>query len=156
MKQIAGHLDAKGLRFGIVLSRFNSRITDFLLNGAIDGLVRHGADPESITIVRVPGSFELPHGLRALARSSQAPDALLALGALVRGDTPHFEYLATEATRLIAQVSADTGIPVANGLLTCDSMDQAFDRAGGKSGNKGFEAAMTAIEMANLGRALGS
>lgn len=156
MKQIAGHLNAQGLRFGIVLSRFNSRVTDFLLNGAIDGLVRHGADPEALTVVRVPGAFEMPHALRALAQSADKPAAILALGALVRGDTPHFEYLATEATRLIAQVSAETGIPIANGLLTCDSMDQALDRAGGKSGNKGFEAAMTAIEMANLSRLLGA
>lgn len=155
MKQLAGHLDAKGLRFGIVLARWNSRVTDFLLNGAVDALVRHGAREDDITLVRVPGAFELPHALRRLAATKKdAPDALIALGALVRGDTPHFDYLAKEATRFLAQIDAETGIPVSNGLLTCDSSDQALERSGGKAGNKGFEAAMTAIEMANLGRVL--
>ncbi|GAB4372282.1 MAG: 6,7-dimethyl-8-ribityllumazine synthase [Acidobacteriota bacterium] len=154
MKEIAGHLDASGLRFGIVLARFNSRVTEVLLSGALDGLRRHGAADEQIVVVRVPGAFEMPHALRRLARHEPVPDAMIALGALVRGDTPHFEFLAREATRMIAAVDGETGIPVANGLLTCDAMDQALDRAGGKAGNKGFEAAMTAIEMANLARAL--
>ncbi len=154
MRQVAGNLDASGLGFGIVLARFNSRITETLLAGALDALRRHGADDERIVVVRVPGAFELPHALRRLAATKPAPDALLALGALVRGDTPHFEVLAHEATRMLTAVDAETGIPVANGLLTCDAMEQALDRAGGKSGNKGFEAAMTAIEMANLVRAL--
>jgi 6,7-dimethyl-8-ribityllumazine synthase len=156
MIELAGHLDASGLRFGIALSRFNSRVTDILLNGAVDGLVPHGADRGDLTVLRVPGSYELPHGLRRLAARQPRPHALIALGALVRGDTPHFDYLATEVTRMIAALDAETGLPVANGVLTCDAMDQALDRAGGKGGNKGFEAAMTAIEMANLDKGLGA
>jgi 6,7-dimethyl-8-ribityllumazine synthase len=154
MRELAGHLDASGLHFGIVLSRFNSRITDILLAGARDALIRHGADDDRITVVRVPGSFELPVALRALGRREPAPDALLALGALVRGDTPHFDHLATTVTRTLATIAGELDLPVANGLLTCDTMEQALDRAGGKAGNKGFEAAMTAIELANLLRQL--
>jgi 6,7-dimethyl-8-ribityllumazine synthase len=154
MRELAGHLDATGLHFGIVLSRFNSRVTDILLAGARDALIRHGADDDRITVVRVPGAFELPVALRALGRREPAPDALLALGALVRGDTPHFDHLATTVTRTLATISGELDLPVANGLLTCDTMEQALDRAGGKTGNKGFEAAMTAIELANLLRQL--
>lgn len=154
MRELAGHLDASGLRFGIALSRWNSRITDILLNGAIDGLVRHGADASNLTVLRVPGSFELPRGLRRLAGLDDPPHALIALGALVRGDTPHFDFLAKEVTRLLTQIDSECDVPVANGVLTCDSLDQAMERSGGKAGNKGFEAAMTAIEMANLDRQL--
>jgi 6,7-dimethyl-8-ribityllumazine synthase len=160
MQQFAGHLDASGLRFGIVVARFNSRVTDILLAGALDGLRRHGALDDHITVARVPGAWELPHALRLLAEGPaetadrSPPHALLALGALVRGETPHFDVLASHTTRMLAQVDAETGIPVANGLLTCDASDQALERAGGKAGNKGFEAAMSAIEMANLRRTL--
>ncbi len=154
MRQIAGKLDATGLSFGIVLSRFNSRITDQLLAGAIDGLLRHGAEQSAITVVRVPGAFEMPTALRAMATQKQPPDALLALGALVRGQTPHFDHLAATVTRALERLSAECGRPVANGLLTCDSFEQALDRAGGKVGNKGFEAATSAIEMARLLREL--
>ncbi len=155
MRQLAGHLDAKGLKFAIVLSRFNSRVTDLLLAGAMDGLKRHGASEDDITIVRVPGAFEIPVALRTLAASkANESDALLALGALIRGETPHFDYLASVVTRGLDRISEATELPVANGVLTCDTMEQALDRAGGKVGNKGFEAAMTAIEMANLAREL--
>lgn len=155
MKDIAGQLVAKDLSFGIVLSRFNSRVTEVLLAGALDGLIRHGASRDKITVVRVPGSFEIPQALRTLAQAKEHPDALLALGALVRGETPHFDHLAATVTRELQRVAAESGVPVANGVLTCDTMEQAMDRAGGKIGNKGFEAALTAIEMANLRRNLG-
>ncbi len=154
MHQLAGNLDAKGLSFGIVLSRFNSRVTDLLLSGALDGLTRHGADPDKVTIVRVPGSFEIPQGVRMLAQGETAPHAILALGALIRGETPHFDHLASTVTRALDQIGGASGVPVANGVLTCDTLEQAMERAGGKGGNKGFEAAMTAIEMANLRRQL--
>lgn len=154
MRQLSGHLDARELTFGIVLSRFNSRVTDLLLHGAVDGLVRHGADEARITVLRVPGSFEVPQGVRLLAAGDAAPDAILALGALVRGETPHFDHLAATVTRALDAIAAETGLPVANGVLTCDTLEQAMERAGGKGGNKGFEAAMTAIEMANLRRQL--
>ena len=154
MRQIAGHLDAKGLKFGIVLSRFNSRVTDLLLAGALDGLRRHGAGDEEITVIRVPGAFEIPTALRAVAAGDNAPDALLVLGSLIRGETPHFEYLATTVTRAMERIAAESSIPVANGLITADTFDQALDRAGGKVGNKGFDAAMSAIEMTNLLRLL--
>ncbi len=154
MHQMAGDLDARDLSFGIVLSRFNSRVTDVLLNGALDGLVRHGANNDRITVVRVPGSFEIPQGVRLLASHGKAPDAVLALGALIRGETPHFDHLASVVTRALEQICAATGVPIANGVLTCDTLEQALERAGGKGGNKGFDAALTAIEMANLRRAL--
>ncbi len=154
MREIAGHLDARGLRFGIVLGRFNSRVTEVLLAGALDGLRRHHAPEDGITVVRVPGAFEVASALRALAKAPDRPDALLALGALIRGETPHFDQLAMVVTRAIEAVGAESALPVANGILTCDTLEQALERAGGKGGNKGFEAAMTAIEMANLARLL--
>ncbi len=161
MHHLAGDLDARELTFGIVLSRYNSRVTEVLLEGALDGLTRHGANPDRIAVLRVPGAFEIPQGVRLLSRGwaakgrrGQAPDALLALGALVRGETPHFDHLASVVTRALERICADTGIAVANGVLTCDSLEQALERAGGK-GNKGFEAALTAIEMANLRRQFG-
>lgn len=161
MHQLAGDLDARDLTFGIVVSRFNNRVTDVLLAGALDGLTRHGANPDRIAVVRVPGAFEIPQGVRLMTRGwgakgrrAQTPDAVLALGALVRGDTPHFDHLAAVVTRSLERICADSGVPVANGVLTCDSMEQALDRAGGKT-NKGFEAALTAIEMGNLRRQFG-
>lgn len=155
MKEFSGQLDARNLTFGIVLSRYNSRVTDVLLNGALDGIVRLGGSRDKVTVMRVPGSFEIAQGLRMLAAAKARPDALIALGALVRGETPHFDQLALVVTREIAAVAADSGIPVADGVLTTDTLEQAMERAGGKSGNKGFEAAMTAVEMAQLKRALG-
>ena len=157
MLELAGDLDARELSFGIVLSRFNNRVTDVLLSGALDALARHGANEERIILVRVPGAFEIPQGVRMMAQGACGranapirPDAILALGALVRGETPHFDHLSAVVTRDLAQIAAETGVPVANGVLTCDTLEQAMERAGGKSGNKGFSAAMTAIEMANL------
>lgn len=154
MRELAGKLEASGLSFGIVLSRFNSRVTEILLAGAIDALVRHGAEENRISVLRVPGSFEIPQGLRLLAQAG-GQDALIALGALIRGETPHFDHLAATVTRSLDTISAESGIPIANGVLTCDTLEQALDRAGGKGGNKGFEAAMGAIEMAQLARAVG-
>ncbi len=153
MRQVAGHLDASSLSFGIVLARFNSRVGEMLLSGAMDALVRHGVDESKVTVIRVPGSFEIPAALRGLcANEKSCPDALIALGALVRGETPHFDYLASTVTRALDRIAEESARPVANGVLTCDTMEQALDRAGGKTGNKGFEAAMTAIEMGNLMR----
>jgi 6,7-dimethyl-8-ribityllumazine synthase len=156
MHQLYGNLEARELSFGIVLSRFNSRVTDLLLNGALDGLTRHGADAGRVTVVRVPGAFEIPQGVRLLAHAGPgtAPDAIVALGALVRGETPHFDHLAATVIRALEQIMAASSVPVANGVLTCDTLEQAMERAGGKGGNKGFDAAMTAIEMANLRRSL--
>jgi 6,7-dimethyl-8-ribityllumazine synthase len=142
-------LNAQGLRFGIVVSRFNSFVTEPLLEGALDALRRHGADDRMIEIVRVPGAWEIPAASRAMA-AYRKPDAIICLGAVIRGGTPHFDYVAGEAARGIADASAATGIPMAFGLLTTDNEQQAIDRAGGQSGNKGFDAALTAIEMAHL------
>jgi 6,7-dimethyl-8-ribityllumazine synthase len=143
---IEGQLSAAGLRFAIVVSRFNSFITERLLAGATDGLLRHGADPDTLDIIKVPGSWEVPLAARELARQKRH-DA-------IRGETPHFDYVAAEAAKGIAQVSAETGVPVAFGVLTTNTLEQAIDRAGAKGGNKGFDAAVTAIEMANLLRQL--
>ena len=150
---IEGSLDARGLRFAIVIGRFNSFITERLLEGALDALRRSGADAAAVEVVRVPGSWEIPLTLRTLA-AQRKHDALIALSAVIRGDTPHFDYVAGEAAKGVAQASADSGIPIAFGILTTNTVDQAIDRAGAKSGNKGFDAAMTAIEMANLLRRL--
>ncbi len=144
-----GTLNAKGKRFGIVVSRFNSFITERLLQGALDALHRTGAHDQNIEIVRVPGSFEIPAGARALAESGRC-DAIVCLGCIIRGETTHYEHLANEVTRGIGQSAQETGVPHAYGILTCDSLDQAIDRAGLKSGNKGFEAGLSAVEMANL------
>ncbi len=151
---IEGNLDARGLKFALVVGRFNSAVTDRLLDGALDALRRCGADLDSVDIVKVPGSWEIPLTVRVLA-SSRKYDAVVALGAVIRGGTPHFDYVAGQAASGIAQAGVDTGVPVAFGVLTSDTMEQATDRAGGKSGNKGFDAAMTAIEMACLLRTLG-
>ena len=144
-----GKLDATGLRFGIIVSRFNSFIGERLLEGAQDALVRHGGDERNIDVARVPGAFEIPLAAKKLAESGRY-DALICLGAVIRGSTPHFDYVAAEVSKGIAQVSLQSGIPVVFGVLTTDTIEQAVERAGTKSGNKGFDAAMTAIETANL------
>ena len=144
-----GFLDAKGLTFGIVVSRFNEFITGKLLEGCLDSLRRHGADDKKIEVAWVPGTFEIPLIAKKLAAGGKR-SAVICLGALIRGSTPHFDYLASEATKGMAQVSLESGIPVINGVLTCDTIEQAIERAGTKAGNKGFDAAETAIEMANL------
>jgi 6,7-dimethyl-8-ribityllumazine synthase len=150
---IEGHLDAKGLRFAIVVARFNSFITERLLAGALDALRRSGCAEDAIEIVKVPGSWEMPLAAREAAKSGRC-DAVICLGAVIRGDTPHFDYVAGEAAKGLAQASMETGVPVSFGVLTCNTLEQAIDRAGAKSGNKGFDAAMTAIEMADLLRRL--
>ncbi len=151
---VEGELDARGLRFGIVVSRFNSFITDRLLVGALDGLRRTGAREKEIEIVRVPGSFEIPAAARILAERGEV-DAVICLGCLLRGETLHYEVIANEVARGIGQSAQETGVPHALGVLTCDTLEQAIDRAGLKSGNKGFEAALSAVEMARLKRAVG-
>ncbi|HWF08259.1 MAG TPA: 6,7-dimethyl-8-ribityllumazine synthase [Bryobacteraceae bacterium] len=148
-------LSAAGFRFGIVVSRFNSFVTEPLLKGALHAFEQCGAEKGSVEVLRVPGAWELPIAARALA-SYRKPDAIVCLGAVIRGGTPHFDYVAGEAARGIADASAATGVPIAFGVLTADNAEQATDRAGGKHGNKGFDAAMTAIEMANLLRELGA
>ncbi len=144
-----GHLDARGLRFVIVVARFNSFITERLLSGALDALQRSGAKADDIEIVRVPGSWEMPVVARALAEKKKH-DGIICLGCVIRGETAHFDFVAGEAAKGLGQVAAQTGVPVAFGVLTTNTVDQAVDRAGAKAGNKGFDAAMTAIEMANL------
>ncbi|OHB27366.1 MAG: 6,7-dimethyl-8-ribityllumazine synthase [Desulfuromonadaceae bacterium GWC2_58_13] len=152
-KMIEGNLDASGLRFGLVVSRFNSFISDRLVEGAIDALVRHGADQDKIAIAKVPGAFEIPMTAKKMAASGNY-DALICLGAVIRGSTPHFDYVSAEVSKGIASVSLDSGIPVAFGVLTTDNIEQAIERAGTKAGNKGVDAAVTAIEMVNLFRKL--
>jgi 6,7-dimethyl-8-ribityllumazine synthase len=150
VKGLQGELNARDLRFGIVLSRFNERVGEQLLAGAVEALTAHGADRSRIDVVRVPGAFEIPVTLKVLALSAKY-DALIALGAVIRGDTPHFEYVAGECARGVAQVSAEHALPVVFGVLTVNTLEQALVRAGGnKDGNKGAEAALVAIEMANL------
>jgi len=150
---IEGQLNATGLRIAIVVSRFNSFITERLLAGATDGLLRHGADPDKIDIIKVPGSWEVPVAAGELARQHRY-DAIICLSAVIRGETPHFDYVAGEAAKGIAQIASETGVPVAFGVLTTNTLEQAIDRAGAKGGNKGFDAALTAIEMANVLRQL--
>jgi 6,7-dimethyl-8-ribityllumazine synthase len=148
-----GQLSASGLRFVIIVSRFNSFITERLLSGAMDALTRTGADPEQVDVVKVPGSWEVPMVAAELARQRKY-DAVICLSAVIRGETPHFDYVAAEAAKGVAHVAIDTGVPVAFGVLTTNTLEQAIDRAGAKGGNKGFDAAMTAIEMASLLRTL--
>lgn len=155
LNQIRGELKASGLRFGIVVSRFNSFITDRLLSGALDALERAGADSAQIEIVRVPGSFEIPLAAKKLAESRH-PDAVICIGCILRGETAHFEYISNEAARGIQLAQMDTGVPMAFCVLTCDTLEQAIDRAGLKGGNKGFDAGLAAVEMANLARKLSS
>jgi 6,7-dimethyl-8-ribityllumazine synthase len=142
-----GSLDATSLRIGVIVSRFNEFITEQLSKGALEVLEKHGCSHEDVTFVKVPGAWELPMAARSLAPNC---DAIIALGAVVRGDTPHFEYVAGGAVNGLQRVSLDTGVPIAFGVLTTDNLQQAMDRAGGKSGNKGAEAAEVAIELANL------
>ena len=149
VKSIEGNLQARGARFGIILSRFNAFIGEPLLAGAIDTLVRHGADKSDIEVVRVPGAYEIPLTAKRMAASKKY-DAIIALGAVIRGATPHFDYVAGECSKGLAQVSMDFDIPVGFGVLTVDSIEQAIERAGTKAGNKGVDAAMAAIEMVNV------
>jgi len=152
-RMVEGNLTAKGFAFGIVASRFNEFITARLLDGALDALRRHGADEERITVARVPGSFEIPLVAKRMAVSRQY-DALICLGTVIRGATPHFEYIASEVAKGVAAAGLETGVPIAFGVLTTDSIEQAVERAGTKAGNKGFDAACSAIEMVNLLREL--
>ncbi|MDO8445326.1 MAG: 6,7-dimethyl-8-ribityllumazine synthase [Deltaproteobacteria bacterium] len=153
-KVIEGKLNAAELKFGIVVSRFNSFISERLVEGAVDALVRNGAKDGDITIAKVPGAFEIPATARIL--SGKGYDAIICLGAVIRGSTPHFDYVASEVSKGVAQVSMDSKIPIIFGVLTTDNIEQAIERAGTKSGNKGWDAAVTAIEMVNLYRELGS
>jgi 6,7-dimethyl-8-ribityllumazine synthase len=152
-RTIEGKLDAKGGRFGIVISRYNSFISNRLLTGALDALGRNGAAPDDITIVWVPGAFEIPFAARKMALTENY-DAVICLGVLIRGETPHFDYISSVVTRGIGAVGLEAGIPVIYGVLTCNTMEQAAERAGLKSGNKGFDAAMSAIEMFQLQKQL--
>ncbi|MCD6526783.1 MAG: 6,7-dimethyl-8-ribityllumazine synthase [Desulfuromonas sp.] len=145
----AGQLDASGQKVGIVVGRFNSFIGERLVEGAIDALVRHGASEDQIDIARVPGAFEIPLTAQKMADTGSY-DAIVCLGAVIRGATPHFDYVSNEVTKGVASVSLATGVPIAFGVLTTDTIEQAVERAGTKAGNKGFEAAVTAIEMVNL------
>jgi 6,7-dimethyl-8-ribityllumazine synthase len=142
-----------GARFTIVAARFNAFIVERLVEGAVDALVRHGAELKNITIVRVPGAWEMPLVCRRLAKSDKL-DAVVALGAVIRGATPHFDHVANEVSKGVAQASLESGVPIAFGVLTTDNIEQAVERAGTKAGNKGFDAAVTAIEMVTLGRLL--
>jgi 6,7-dimethyl-8-ribityllumazine synthase len=153
-KHFEGVLLGKGLKFGLVVSRFNEFITKKLLEGAQDALLRHGVNQEDIEVAWVPGSFEIPLIAKKLAQTKRY-DAVICLGAVVRGGTPHFEYIAAEVTKGIAKVGLDTGLPVIYGVITADTLEQAIERAGTKMGNRGFEAAVNAIEMANLVKAIG-
>jgi 6,7-dimethyl-8-ribityllumazine synthase len=148
-----GKLDARDLKFAIIVARFNSFITERLLEGAIDAFIRTGGSRENIQVIRVPGSWEMPLVAAEVARQ-RTHDAIVCLGAVIRGETPHFDYVAGNAASGLAHVAAETGVPIAFGVLTTNTVDQAIDRAGAKSGNKGFDAVMTAIEMANLLKAL--
>ncbi len=148
-KIIQGDLTAKGLKFGIVAARFNDFITSRLLDGAIDGLQRHGAADSDIEVLKVPGAYEIPLAAKMLAKSKKF-NAIICLGAVIRGATPHFEYVSAEVSKGVASVSMETGLPVIFGVLTTDTIEQAIERAGTKSGNKGWDAALSAIEMANV------
>ena len=147
-KTVEGKLDASGLKFGIIVSRFNELVSKGLLEGAIDCLKRHGAAEETIDIVWAPGAFEIPVIAKKMAAKKY--NAVICLGAVIRGGTPHFDYVASEAAKGIAKVSLDSGVPVIFGILTTDNLEQALERAGAKPGNKGFAAAMSAIELANV------
>jgi 6,7-dimethyl-8-ribityllumazine synthase len=148
-KVLEGFLSAKGKKFALVVSRFNELISTKLVEGAVDCLTRHDAEDKNITIIRVPGSFEIPLVAQKAAKSGKY-DAVICLGAVIRGDTPHFEYVASEVSKGIAQASLTTGVPVIFGIITSDSIEQAIERAGTKAGNKGWDAAVSAIEMADL------
>src|ERR1043166_2911225 len=148
-RELVGELTAAGLRFAVVVSRFNAFVTERLLNGALDALTRAGAKARDIDVIRVPGAIEIPLAAQHAAETKRY-DAVVCLGAVIRGETPHFEYVCAEASRGVAQASLRGGVPMAFGILTVENLEQAVDRAGLKSGNKGFEAAMSAVEMSNL------
>ena len=151
MKQhtVEGNLNAAGHTYAIIAARFNHFIVEHLVAGAIDTLVRHGCDPDAITIYRAPGGFELPLVTQRVANQGKV-DAIIVLGAVIRGATPHFDFVASEATKGLSAISLEANIPVTNGVLTCDTIEQAIERAGTKAGNKGAEAAISAVEMVNL------
>src|SRR4030042_2895947 len=149
MRIVEGNYEAKGLKFAVVVSRFNELITRKLIEGATDGLKRHGCLDDDINVYYVPGAFEIPSVAKKLAQSKTF-DAVVCLGAVIRGATPHFDYIANEVSKGIAAVSLELGVPVIYGVVTADSIEQALERAGTKLGNRGFDAAMSAIEMANL------
>lgn len=153
MRTIQGVLSAGGLRFGIVVSRFNMLVTGRLLDGAVDCLLRHGASDDALTTVYSPGSFEIPQIAGQMARSGKF-DAIICLGCVIRGETPHFDYIAAEVAKGISQVGMQTGVPTSFGVLTTDTLEQALERAGAKAGNKGWDAALTAIELVQVGRQL--
>ena len=153
-RSIEGKLTAKGLRFGIVVSRFNSFISERLLEGAMDALRRSGAEDQDCSVVRVPGAFEIPLAAKKMVKTGRF-DAIICLGCVIRGATPHYAYIATEVTKGIASVSLENDIPIAFGVLTTETIEQAIERAGTKVGNKGFDAALSAIEMANLLKEIG-
>ena len=153
-KTLEGKLIAKGLKFGMVLSRFNHFIAERLLEGALDALKRSGAEEEDCAVARVPGAFEIPLAAKKMAKSGRY-DAIICLGCVIRGATPHFEYIATEVTKGIAHLTLESEIPISFGVLITDTIEQAIERAGTKVGNKGFDAAMSAIEMANLMKEIG-
>lgn len=152
-REISGVLNAAGFKFAIIASRWNDLVVSRLVGGALDALSRLGASDEDLTICRVPGSFEIPLACKRLAQSGRY-DAIICLGAIIRGETPHFDYISAEVTKGIAQVSLETGVPVSYGIITADTVDQAIDRAGMKAGNKGFEAAMSVVELVNLYKGL--
>jgi 6,7-dimethyl-8-ribityllumazine synthase len=152
-KVVEGPLSAEGFRFAIIVSRFNDFICSRLMDGALDALQRHGAGEDQLFLVKVPGAFEIPLTAKRLARSGQY-DAVICLGAVIRGSTPHFDYVAAEVSKGIANVSLETEVPITFGVLTTDTLEQAIERAGSKSGNKGYEAAMAAVEMVNLFKAM--
>ncbi len=154
-QEINGILDAKGLRVAIVVARFNSLIGEQLIIGAVDCLTRHGCDAGEIVVMRVPGAFEVPFVAKKAAETGRY-DAIVCLGAVIRGSTPHFDYVAAESAKGVAQVSLSTGVPVINGIITTNDIEQALERAGTKAGNKGWDAAMAAIEMASLAKQLSS
>jgi len=149
MKVLEGELKAEGLKLGLVASRFNHAIVDRLVEGAVDCFLRHGGREEDLLLVKVPGSWELPSAVKKLSASEEL-DAVVALGALIRGETSHFDYIASEVAKGLAQVALEWGKPVSFGVVTADTLEQALERAGTKKGNKGWEAALAAIEMANL------
>ncbi|MBF0623357.1 MAG: 6,7-dimethyl-8-ribityllumazine synthase [Magnetococcales bacterium] len=146
---LEGHLDASGLRCGLIVSRFNSFITERLVDGAVDCLLRNGAEAGNLTLIRVPGAFEIPMAARRAALAGRF-DALICLGAVIRGATPHFDYVAAEVSKGVATVSLETGLPIGFGVLTTETVEQAIDRAGAKAGNKGWDTALSVIEMVNL------
>ena len=148
-KMYEGHLNAEGLKFGLIVSRFNDFITEKLLSGALDALTRSGASEDDISVARVPGAFEIPLIAKKMAQSGNF-DAIICLGAVIRGATPHFVYVAAEVTKGIAVVTLETGVHIAYGIITADTIEQSIERAGTKAGNKGWQAAVSAIEMVNL------